>query len=80
MEQKVDRTFLSGESRLEIYKQVLKELRVAYKYNESVKYNTYQMLLMKKVIHILVGGKIYTILILMLYILIWKIGLHSWNI
>lgn len=41
MEQKVDRTFLSGESRLEIYKQVLKELRVAYKYNESVKYNTY---------------------------------------
>lgn len=41
MEQKVDRTFLSRESRLEIYKQVLKELRVAYKYNESVKYNTY---------------------------------------
>lgn len=35
MEQKVDRTFLSGESRLEIYKQVLKELRVAYKYNEK---------------------------------------------
>lgn len=41
MEQKVDRTFLSKESRLEIYKQVLKELRVAYKYNESVKYNRY---------------------------------------
>lgn len=41
MEQKVDRILLSKESRLEIYKQVLKELRVAYKYNESVKYNTY---------------------------------------
>lgn len=41
MEQKVDRTFLSKESRLEIYKQVLKELRVTYKYNESVKYNRY---------------------------------------
>lgn len=40
MEQKVDKICLSRESRLWIYKQVLKKLREAYKYNESVKHDT----------------------------------------